>query len=272
MSEVTQLVTVRPAPEKSVLTRMADRYGVDADKMLATLKATAFKGDVTNEQMMALLVVADQHGLNPWTREIFAFPSRNGIVPVVSVDGWAKIINTHPAFDGMDFKEDEAGQWIECSIHRKDRAHPTTIREWMAECGRQTDPWKSHPRRMLRHKSLIQCARIAFGFAGIFDHDEAERIIEAEVEQPYRSTVQPTHGLGLDQDTQKVGHYAKRFIDAMEGDKEEADIAKDVHDIHVEIGSDADLYVAVQRMMNSKWKNAANRYVAIHRKNAGLSS
>ena len=31
--------------------------------------------------------------------------------------------------------------------------------------------------RMLRHKALIQCARLAFGFTGIYDQDEAERII-----------------------------------------------------------------------------------------------
>jgi len=31
---------------------------------------------------------------------------------------------------------------------------------------------------MLRHKALIQCARIAFGFSGIYDEDEAARIVE----------------------------------------------------------------------------------------------
>ncbi|EKJ46221.1 phage recombination protein Bet, partial [Escherichia coli EC1869] len=39
-------------------------------------------------------------------------------------------------------------------------------------------PWQSHPKRMLRHKAMIQCARLAFGFAGIYDKDEAERIVE----------------------------------------------------------------------------------------------
>jgi len=34
-----------------VLVRLGTRYGIDPDKMLATLKATAFRGDVTNEQM-----------------------------------------------------------------------------------------------------------------------------------------------------------------------------------------------------------------------------
>jgi hypothetical protein len=33
---------------------------------------------------------------------------------------------------------------------------------------------------MLRHKAMIQCARMAFGFGGIFDQDEAERIVEAD--------------------------------------------------------------------------------------------
>jgi hypothetical protein len=33
---------------------------------------------------------------------------------------------------------------------------------------------------MLRHKAMIQAARYAFGFAGIYDPDEAERIAEGE--------------------------------------------------------------------------------------------
>jgi hypothetical protein len=32
---------------------------------------------------------------------------------------------------------------------------------------------------MLRHKAMIQCARIAFGYGGIYDQDEAERIVES---------------------------------------------------------------------------------------------
>jgi hypothetical protein len=34
---------------------------------------------------------------------------------------------------------------------------------------------------MLRHKATIQCSRLAFGFAGIFDQDEAERIAERDI-------------------------------------------------------------------------------------------
>lgn len=150
----------------------------DGAGLMETLKATAFKGPVTDAQMTALLIVANNYGLNPWTKEIYAFPDRNnGIVPVVGVDGWSRIINSHPQFDGMDFEQDEES--CTCIVYRKDRNHPIKVTEYMAECRRDgVGPWKSHPRRMLRHKAMIQCARLAFGYSGIFDQDEAERIVE----------------------------------------------------------------------------------------------
>jgi|LSQX01.2.fsa_nt_gb phage recombination protein Bet len=159
--------------------RMADRFGVDPAEMMQTLKATAFKGNVSDAQMQALLIVADQYGLNPWTKEIYAFPDKGGIVPVVGVDGWARIINDNSQFDGMDFEQDDES--CTCIIYRKDRKHPIKVTEWMGECKRGTQPWQSHPKRMLRHKAMIQCARLAFGFSGIYDEDEAQRIVERDV-------------------------------------------------------------------------------------------
>ena len=150
----------------------------DGIGLLDTLKKTAFKGAVSDEQMAALLIVANQYKLNPWTSEIYAFPSNSGIVPVVGVDGWARIINGNSQFDGMEFEQD--AESCTCKIYRKDRSHPVSVTEFMEECKRDTKPWKSHPRRMLRHKAMIQAARLAFGFAGIYDEDEAERIKDAK--------------------------------------------------------------------------------------------
>ena len=176
--------------------------GNDGSDLIETLKATAFKGEVTNAQMTALMVVANQYGLNPWTKEIYAFPDKNnGIVPVVGVDGWARIINENPQFDGMEFaRSDEmvrmpgansdAPAWIECAMYRKDRTRPVIIREYLDEAYREpfkgkfglvTGPWQTHPKRFLRHKAMIQCARMAFGYGGIFDQDEAERIVEKDM-------------------------------------------------------------------------------------------
>lgn len=146
--------------------------------LLDVLKNTAFKSNANDDQLTALLIVANQYSLNPWTKEIYAFPDKNnGIVPIVGVDGWSRIFNNHPQYDGIDFIQNEDS--CTCKIFRKDRNHPTVITEYMSECQRDnTLPWKTHPKRMLRHKAMIQCARLAFGFAGIYDQDEAERIIE----------------------------------------------------------------------------------------------
>ena len=171
----------------------------DGTDLIGTLKATAFKGEVSDAQMTALLVVANQYALNPWTKEIYAFPDKNnGIVPVVGVDGWSRIINSHPQFDGIEFHHaDEfvtmpgakpAPEWIECHIYRKDRSRPVVVREYLDEVyrapfkgkyGDVTGPWQTHTKRFLRHKAMIQCARLAFGYGGIYDQDEAERIVEA---------------------------------------------------------------------------------------------
>ena len=153
-------------------------YNEEPAQLIQTLKATAFKGNVSDDQFNALLFVATQHGLNPFTNEIYAFPSNGGITPVVGVDGWARIINGNSQFDGMEFEQD--AESCTCRIYRKDRSHPVSVTEFIEECKRDTKPWKSHPRRMLRHKAMIQAARLAFGFAGIYDEDEAERIKDAK--------------------------------------------------------------------------------------------
>jgi len=162
-------------PKASALAVMASRFSVDPAKLLETLKNTAFKG-ATNDEMMALVIVSNEYGLNPLTKEIYAFPAKGGgIVPVVSIDGWLNIMNNHPQFDGIDYEWLHEGEkLIACTsvIHRKDRTHPTRVTEYLSECKRATDPWKME-HRMLRHKATIQGARVAFGFSGITDEDEA---------------------------------------------------------------------------------------------------
>lgn len=176
----TNVATIE-RPTKSVLVTMADRYGMEPAAFEATLRATVCKGNVSREEFAAFLLVAKEYGLNPLTKEIYAFPAKGGgIQPIVSIDGWSRIINDHPAFDGMEFEDVRNGAdliAITCRMFRKDRRHPTETTEYMVECERPTDVWKKWPRRMLRHKAMIQCARYAFGFGGIVDEDEYERMV-----------------------------------------------------------------------------------------------
>jgi phage recombination protein Bet len=160
----------------SALAVMAAKVNVDPAKLHQTLKATVFKG-ASDEELLALVVVANTYGLNPLLKELYAFPAKGGgIVPVVSIDGWVSMVNGHPAMDGMEFEEhrgdDGKLQAITCRLWRKDRNRPISVTEHLSECKRNTEPWKME-HRMLRHKALMQCARYAFGFSGITDEDEA---------------------------------------------------------------------------------------------------
>lgn len=179
--------TAPAAQRRSVLIDMATRFGMEPEAFERTIRATVMPAgqEVSREQFAAFLLVAKEYGLNPLTKEIYAFPGKGGSVqPIVSIDGWMRMINNHPQFDGMEFVDqmDEQGRLVSitCKMFRKDRSHPTTVTEYMAECRRDTDTWRKWPARMLRHKAAIQAARYAFGFSGIYDEDEAARMMEAQ--------------------------------------------------------------------------------------------
>src|SRR5260364_127167 len=101
---------------KKLMVRLGERFGVDPDKLFDTLKLTAFRmkeGRVpTNEEMMALLIVADQHGLNPFcrwsvcadgsalltsTRHTMAL---TGLIPRIQTTGCKSQARRRPAFRG----------------------------------------------------------------------------------------------------------------------------------------------------------------------------
>lgn len=54
------------------------------------------------------------------------------------------------------------------------------VPEYFVEVRGSSLAWISHPRRMLRHKALVQCARLAFAMTGVYDQDEVHRISEAK--------------------------------------------------------------------------------------------
>lgn len=170
-------------PKPMLLAIMADKYSLREEEFAKTVRATCGLGTATAEQFAAFLIVAKTYDLNPLTKEIYAFPGKGGgIVPIVSVDGWLNLVNSNPHCDGFEFEmthgDDGKLQACTCKMYRKDRKHAVTVTEYLEECKRPTDPWKME-HRMLRHKALIQAARYAFGFAGIYDEDEGRTIAEA---------------------------------------------------------------------------------------------
>ena len=159
---------------RGLLAVMGERYNIASGNLLPALKKVW--GNMDEPSMIGLCIVANQYGLNPFTNEIYAFQSRKTgkIVPIVGIDGWSRIINEHPQFDGLEVTVSPDGESATCTIWRKDRNRPITVTEYKRECYQTTsDVWKNFPLRMLRHKAIIQCARVAFGYTGLYDPDEA---------------------------------------------------------------------------------------------------
>ena len=173
---------------ESLIGRLGAQWGVDAAKLRSTLINTVFRqGDgsqPSNEELMVVLLVCEQYSLNPFAREIFAFKAKGGqIVPVVSLDGWAKIVRRQKDFNGMRFRVSErtvemAGrqlpEFCECSIFLKGIDEPVTVQEYAEECFNERSPvWNKWPRRMLRTRAFIQAARLAFSLTGLYDEGDA---------------------------------------------------------------------------------------------------
>lgn len=175
-----------PQPKRKLLQQLADRYGVEPEIFERTVSAVAMPNPHTREELISCLIVANEHDLNPLTKEIHFMRDKTGkIQPIVGVDGWVKKLNTHPQFDGFEFDHeyDSAKKLVAvtCRIYRKDRSRPVCTTELMAECQRLPAPgkgpnaWVMTPSRMLRHRALMQATRYAIGFGGIMDLDEFER-------------------------------------------------------------------------------------------------
>jgi hypothetical protein len=126
--------------------------------------------------------------------------------------------------------------------------------------------WSTAPRQMFTKCVEAAALREAFPdeLGGTHTVEEMEgREMEPINVTPARDTLAD---LGANQDAELVSAWSRKFVDAMEADMEEIDIAEQVHIIHTGICTNADLYVAVQRNLGSKWKNAANKYVRMFEK------
>lgn len=174
----TQTEAAAPAPKRqSAFNQLAANLNIDKANLCGLLKKTVCPKAATDEEIAAFAIVAGKYKLDPFTKQIYAYPNKQGgMTPVVGIDGWLAIINRQPNFDGMRVIFSDDGSSATCTIHLKDRAHPVEITEYLEECKRPTEPWRTMPRRMLRHKAIIQAARVAFNISGIYDEDEARDI------------------------------------------------------------------------------------------------
>jgi len=135
----------------------------------------------SNAELAVITGVCATYGLNPLVKECAAFISGGKLQIVVMIDGWYKLVNRQPDYDGVEFEDhfNDKGDLVSttCKMYLKTRGRPVCVTEYLAECrDPKSSVWQKWPARMLRHKAFIQAARMAFGISEVVDDDEAARI------------------------------------------------------------------------------------------------
>jgi phage recombination protein Bet len=134
-------------------------------EMLTTLRNTVAPG-LTDPEFMLFAEMCRATGLNPATKEIWAIKAGGRLQLMTGINGFLKIANSHPQFDGMEveFERDDKGNLIAATakVYRKDRRFPSIATAYMAEYGKATPIWKQMPSIMLSKCAKSLAIREAF--------------------------------------------------------------------------------------------------------------
>ena len=146
------------------LARAAAGLGIDEGELKAWIDLQI---DVPAKTILTILRSMQNLHLDPLCDEIGFTQYNDGQWQVfITIEGCSKLLNQHPQFNGLVFNQadtliDGVPEWMECTIYRKDRTVPTTVREYLTEVRGENPIWQKMPRRMLRHRALQQCVRLA---------------------------------------------------------------------------------------------------------------
>ena len=164
-----------PTQQLSIIATYAASRHMEKEALIATLLKTIAPEGASMEDIVGFLQIAHRFDLDPWAKEIFMIRSKGRVTTYVGIDGYSKIVNRQPEYDGCEFSYDQGSdgsiEAVTCTMWRKDRTHPMAITAFYSECVPATpsEAWKRSPGRMLRHRAFVQAARLCFGISGALD-------------------------------------------------------------------------------------------------------
>lgn len=136
----------------------------NTNEMLLALRNTVAPG-LTDPEFRLFAEMCRATGLNPATKEIWAIKAGGRLQLMTGINGFLKIANSHPAFDGMEVEHVFDGTTlVSCTVkvHRKDRKYPAVATAYMAEYAKPTPIWKQMPSVMLAKCAKSLAIREAF--------------------------------------------------------------------------------------------------------------
>ncbi|WP_304526752.1 recombinase RecT [Halomonas sp. I5-271120] len=192
------------AQEKIVID-LAEQFQISAEHFLTVVTkglSSRLSREMTELEVLSVCTLIKRYRLDPIAGHLYLQETGHGpiskIRPVLTIDGWLALLNGQEEFDGIEFSYSDSmisnpleaygadgepapnarqvPEWMEAAIFRKDRTRPTVVREYFLEVFQGNEAWRSMGARQLRHKTIIQSARVAFGLGGLFDEDDVQRM------------------------------------------------------------------------------------------------
>ncbi len=166
------------------------------------IKHTAAFG-ATEHELKAFLYVCREYNLDPLKKEIYFLKYGGKATILTSRDGYLKIANTNPHFDGLEsdvvyqgdklMRREDGSLHIEygeahllfdkskltgafCSVFRKDRTKATTVFVSIKDYFKRGAPiWEQYVNAMILKVAEAMALKRAFAISGLVTKEEIER-------------------------------------------------------------------------------------------------
>ena len=180
---------------------LGEEYGLTGKQVISVLKSSIIKVPdgkpaATPAELVVVMSVMKEFGLNPMMRQLYAWRDHKGeMVVMLSADGWTMLANRRPNFlkvsyefgpdaPSPDNKGRSCWEFVTCTVHDSVRGGivmaPAYLSEWyVGQRGNYAGPWQKMTRHKLRLKAYSLAIREAYGLGmvDIGDLSDAPRAV-----------------------------------------------------------------------------------------------
>ena len=210
-----------------------------------TIKSTVAP-KATNEELDMFLSISSTYGLDPFLREIWCVDMGGRTVITTGRDGYLKIANRNPNYDGMVGDVVRAGDKFSkegdsvnhlygtanrgpivgayAIVYRKDRTHPTYVFAPFAEYNTGRNSWEKYPSAMILKVAESMALKRAFSISGLVTKEEIgtpqeQKQQEQRAQPQTQSQVKPTVEAQNTERKTQISQVYQRYLAVFDGQK-----------------------------------------------------
>src|ERR1700689_4280790 len=189
------------SPRKSMENKIVPSQELDDLELKKSDLRAIVPNGTTDSELKIFYLNCKSSGLNPFMKEILLIKSNSGSTTVTTRDGYLKIANSNPHFDGLEgdciYEGDILARRSDGSIHitygenhfkfdrnkligafanvyRKDRSKASSVFVNMKDYNKSTKVWEQYPNSMILKVAEAMALKRAFAISGLVTQEEVE--------------------------------------------------------------------------------------------------